>query len=349
MRTSLAPHEDAARRRRLAPRRDLHRIGGKGGAIAVAGQRVERRRHLLALRGDDRRQPIFVGEAQPARRFIGQRLPRRLFNLVIIGEVRLGVEIAGRADVDRPAVLLVRIGRFAGAVDIGAAAHRDGRGARVGDRLLRGDQIVAVDAVFDAKTLPGAIVPAQRHRRRRGQLGPARGPHGRRSRHRDALRRPDGAREIGRFRPAGREQADGGEFFLIVWRYRVSVMSSMRAPTRLIDPASFGVSIGMRCPSASTVSTGRSTVVSGDAGAGAAGWPGRAGSALPGAGAVAASVPATVLVTSGLAGVGRNRAATKFQPSNMAADSSNAVIQLRLSSTLVGLSSCLIGDYGTGS
>ena len=49
--------------------------------------------------------------------------------------------------------------------------------------------------------------------------------------------------------------------------------------------------------------------------------------------------PATVVVTSGLAGVGKNCAETKFQPSRMATDNNIAAIRLRLSSTLYGLSS----------
>jgi len=47
----------------------------------------------------------------------------------------------------------------------------------------------------------------------------------------------------------------------------LSVMSSMRAPTRLIDPLIAGVSIGMRCPSASTTSTGRIACAAGAGGA----------------------------------------------------------------------------------
>ena len=31
------------------------------------------------------------------------------------------------------------------------------RGAGVGDRLFRGDQIIGIDAVIDAKALPGAV------------------------------------------------------------------------------------------------------------------------------------------------------------------------------------------------
>src|SRR3546814_1174308 len=37
-------------------------------------------------------------------------------------------------------------------------------------RSFRGDQIMGVDAVFDAEGLAAAVRPAQRHRGRRGQL-----------------------------------------------------------------------------------------------------------------------------------------------------------------------------------
>src|SRR3546814_7464596 len=113
---------------------------------------------------------------------------------------RLAARMAGRADVDRPAVLLVRVGRLAEPVDQRKAARAHRRAAAIGDRLLRGDQIIAVDAIFDAKILPGRVRPAQRHRRRRGQLGAARGPHTIGVRHRNALRRPAEAREIGGLR-----------------------------------------------------------------------------------------------------------------------------------------------------
>ena len=66
-------------------------------------------------------------------------------------------------------------------------------------------------------------------------------------------------------------------------------------------------------------------------------WMARTG--VPGVAVAAVGEPATVLVTSGFVGVGKNFCATKFQPSRMAADSKIAVIQLRLSSTLFGLSS----------
>ena len=112
----------------------------------------------------------------------------------------------------------------------------------------------------------------------------------------------------------------------------------MRAPTRLIDPASAGVSIGTRLPSASAASTGRIACAAGAAGAvavgSALGWPCAAGVAVG-----VPLAPATVVVTSGLAGVGKNCAETKFQPSRMATDNNIAAIRLRLSSTLLGLSS----------
>src|SRR3546814_20994073 len=75
---------------------------------------------------------------------------------------RLAARIAGRADVDRPAVLLVRVGRLAEPVDQRQAARAHRRAAPIGDRLPRGDQIIAVDAIFDAKILPGSVRPADR-------------------------------------------------------------------------------------------------------------------------------------------------------------------------------------------
>ncbi len=115
---------------------------------------------------------------------------------------------------DRPAVDFVRVGRLAEPVDQRKAARIDRGGAGVGDCLLRGDQVIGIDAIFDAERLPGRVRPAQRYRRRRGQLRTARGPHGVRVRHLDALRRPAEAREIGGLGPARREQAHRGRILL---------------------------------------------------------------------------------------------------------------------------------------
>src|SRR3546814_7246320 len=86
--------------------------------IIVRARRTDRGGHALAFGRNDRGEPIFVGEAEPARRIVTHGAVRRFLDIVIIGvEYRLAAQIAGRADVDRPAVLLVRVGRLAEPVD----------------------------------------------------------------------------------------------------------------------------------------------------------------------------------------------------------------------------------------
>src|SRR3546814_8657604 len=91
-----------------------------------------------------------------------------------------------------------------------SSARASRRAAVVVDRLFRGDQIMGVDAVFDAEGLAAAVRPAQRHRGRRGQLRAGGRPQRGWTRHLDALRRPAEAGEIGGLGAGGREQADGG-------------------------------------------------------------------------------------------------------------------------------------------
>src|SRR3546814_8887432 len=109
-----------------------------------------------------------------------------------------------------PTALFVRVGRLAVAVDQRISARASRRAAVVVDRLFRGDQIMGVDAVFDAEGLAAAVRPAQRHRGRRGQLRAGGRPQRGWTRHLDALRRPAEAGEIGGLGAGGREQADGG-------------------------------------------------------------------------------------------------------------------------------------------
>ena len=100
------------------------------------------------------------------------------------------------------------------------------------------------------------------------------------------------------------------------------------------DASSTGCDEGDNC----NRDDGKDACAAGAAGAvavgSALGWPCAAGVAVG-----VPLAPATVVVTSGLAGVGKNCAETKFQPSRMATDNNIAAIRLRLSSTLLGLSS----------
>src|SRR3546814_16352662 len=93
-------------------RRDLGKVAREQSLIIVRARRTDRGGHALAFGRDDRGEPIFVGKAEPARRIVTDGAVRRFLDIVIIGvEHRLAAQKARRADVDRPAVLLVRVDR----------------------------------------------------------------------------------------------------------------------------------------------------------------------------------------------------------------------------------------------
>src|SRR3546814_19682731 len=79
---------------------------------------------LFRSRGNDRGEPIFVGEAEPggAVIFDGSTLVEVL---IVDVEDRLAAEEAGRAAMVGPTALFVRVGRLAVAVDQRIAARAD--------------------------------------------------------------------------------------------------------------------------------------------------------------------------------------------------------------------------------
>src|SRR3546814_2913411 len=116
--------------------RDTRELAGEQGLVIVGARRAQRGVDALALRGNDRGEPIFVGEAEPggAVIFDGSTLVEVL---IVDVEDRLSAEEAGWADMVGPTALFVRVGRLAVAVDQRIAARHDRRAAGVGDRLDR--------------------------------------------------------------------------------------------------------------------------------------------------------------------------------------------------------------------
>ena len=129
------------------------------------------RAHMRAVLGDQRRKPVDIGEADPARLPLGSRQAGLVDVLVVPAEVHLVVEQAYRARVQVPGVLA---GGAAGAVEERVRLHRHRLRARVGHGLLGGDHVVLVDGVADGEALTGAVVPRQRDWAA-GRQGPAAG------------------------------------------------------------------------------------------------------------------------------------------------------------------------------
>src|SRR3546814_992885 len=81
--------------------RDTRELAGEQGLVIVGARRAQRGVDALALRGNDRGEPIFVGEAEPggAVIFDGSTLVEVL---IVDVEDRLAAEEAGRADMVGP-------------------------------------------------------------------------------------------------------------------------------------------------------------------------------------------------------------------------------------------------------
>ncbi len=128
------------------------------------------------LVGDQRRQPIFVGEAQPATGRLEALRGRTLVEILVI-HVIIGsaVEHAHRADMDGPGVRIIGDAR---AVDVTIGLHPHHACAAVRDLLLRGDHVILIDRQADFESLARTIVPPQGHRAGRRQLLGIGGPDG---------------------------------------------------------------------------------------------------------------------------------------------------------------------------
>ena len=176
----LGAGEHARRRLDRRARRDgLFRADEVGLIVLrlLAPARREARLDRRRLRRDDRRAPIFVGEAEPAAVALeGQRLARILVDRRV-GDF-LHAAVADHAD---EAFVQHRI-----AGDIGLAVaqdepigpHRRRRAAFVGDRVGDGEHVLVVDRDDPLEDEALAVVPGQRHRLFRRQRFRVGGPDG---------------------------------------------------------------------------------------------------------------------------------------------------------------------------
>ncbi len=175
----LGAGEDASRRLDRGARRDrlllaeeigliVDRLDGPAGREA----RLDRRR----LHGNDRRAPIFVGEAKPAAVSLeGVELAGRLLDVRVCD--LLHAAVADHADEALMQHGIAADSRSAMAQDERVGLHGRRRAAGVRDRVNDCEHVFVVDRNDALEGKPRAIVPGQRHRLRRGQCRPIGGPH----------------------------------------------------------------------------------------------------------------------------------------------------------------------------
>ena len=201
----LRASEEARDLRDRLARCDLLGLERVVGLVRLVGAGAELAVERLTLVGDERGQPVFVGEAEPAA---GRReLLRGLVDVLVVRTVmRAAIVDRHRPDMDRHRR---RILRDADAVDEAVGSDGDGSGAGVEDGLANREHVILVDRDLDAEALAGGVGRVERDRRGRRQRGRARGrPDGVGSGRGQALRAPAEACEIRVGRAGGRQQAD---------------------------------------------------------------------------------------------------------------------------------------------
>ena len=217
----LRAREEARRLRYLRTRSEHLRRTGEITLIGLASTGAELPVEAARLVGDQRGQPVFVGEAQPAA--LGCETLRTLVDVLEVGAVvRRIVVHRHRTGVDCPAV---RVLRHAGAVDQRVASHRHRRLARVRHCLADGEQIVVVDRQIDAEALSARVRCGQRYRTTGSEDVGGSGPHCvRRRRHQPTIA-PAELREIRLGCARGRQQPDRcrvlGNRFLVIGQHQV--------------------------------------------------------------------------------------------------------------------------------
>ncbi len=196
---------------------DRDRLAGRHGhpraqvvdlvAVLAVGQMVpEGGADLALLIGDQRGQPVLVGDAEPAA--LARQLDVAVVaQIVVVDLLKLAAEHADRALVQD--VEAERRGR-APAADQAVGLQRDRLVAGVLDPLHHGQEVVLVDRDLAQEAQARAIVPAQRDRLARPELGAVGLPLRVRTRHRDLRIGGDPAEldEVGVRRARRAEQGD---------------------------------------------------------------------------------------------------------------------------------------------
>ena len=181
-------------------------LGREGviGLIGGVGTGAELAVELCLLIGDQRGQPIFVGETKPPAG--GRELLGRLVEVLELDAIIGAAVVDGhRTGVDLPRAGVLR---YADAVDIAVGRDGYGRGAAVLHRLADGEHILVVDRQLDRKALATSVGRGQRHRLARREDRRGGSPDGVGGGRLQPVVTPAEAGEIRLRRAARRKQAD---------------------------------------------------------------------------------------------------------------------------------------------